>query len=151
MGESTDKQIFLKKINECWQSHCRQMIMIRSIFLYLDRTFVLQNASVPSIWYVGSPLGALFALNLLNVYMFLFRDMGLDMFRQHIILNNLVQSRIVDGLLMLIEKERLGDSVDRLLLKSLLRMLCDLQLYSTIFETKYVLYGSLYENYYLKR
>lgn len=65
-----------------------------------------------------------------------YRDMGLDMFRQHIILNNLVQSRIVDGLLMLIEKERLGDTVDRLLLKSLLRMLCDLQLYSTIFETK---------------
>ncbi|XKL62754.1 hypothetical protein PGB90_002587 [Kerria lacca] len=115
VGESTDKQIFLKKINECWQSHCRQMIMIRSIFLYLDRTFVLQNASVSSIW-----------------------DMGLDMFRQHIILNNLVQSRIVDGLLMLIEKERLGDSVDRLLLKSLLRMLCDLQLYSTIFETKFL-------------
>ncbi|KAK7603535.1 hypothetical protein V9T40_003534 [Parthenolecanium corni] len=115
VGESTDKQIFLKKINECWQSHCRQMIMIRSIFLYLDRTFVLQNASVPSIW-----------------------DMGLDMFRQHIILNHLVQSRIVDGLLMLIEKERLGDSVDRLLLKSLLRMLCDLQLYSTIFESKFL-------------
>lgn len=65
--------------------------------------------------------------------------MGLDMFRQHIILNNLVQSRIVDGLLMLIEKERLGDSVDRSLLKSLLRMLCDLQLYSTIFENKLVL------------
>lgn len=64
--------------------------------------------------------------------------MGLDMFRQHIILNNLVQSRIVDGLLMLIEKERLGDSVDRLLLKSLLRMLCDLQLYSAIFESKFV-------------
>ncbi len=52
IGESTDKQIFLKKINECWLSHCRQMIMIRSIFLYLDRTFVLQNPSVPSIWYV---------------------------------------------------------------------------------------------------
>lgn len=63
--------------------------------------------------------------------------MGLDMFRQHIIRNTLVQSRIVDGLLMLIEKERLGDSVDRLLLKSLLRMLCDLQLYNSIFENKY--------------
>lgn len=43
-------QLYLKKVNECWQSHCQQMIMIRSIFLYLDRTYVLQNPTVHSIW-----------------------------------------------------------------------------------------------------
>uniref|UniRef100_A0A8C5U7S3 Cullin-4 n=1 Tax=Malurus cyaneus samueli TaxID=2593467 RepID=A0A8C5U7S3_9PASS len=32
--------LFLKKIDKCWQDHCRQMIMIRSIFLFLDRTYV---------------------------------------------------------------------------------------------------------------
>lgn len=52
LAESMDRHIFLKKMNECWQSHCRQMIMIRSIFLYLDRTYVLQNPSILSIWYV---------------------------------------------------------------------------------------------------
>ena len=51
LAESMDRHIFLKKMNECWQSHCQQMIMIRSIFLYLDRTFVLQNPSISSIWY----------------------------------------------------------------------------------------------------
>uniref|UniRef100_A0AAQ6A0D3 Cullin-4B n=1 Tax=Amphiprion ocellaris TaxID=80972 RepID=A0AAQ6A0D3_AMPOC len=30
--------LFLKKIDKCWQDHCRQMIMIRSIFLFLDLT-----------------------------------------------------------------------------------------------------------------
>ena len=50
LAESMDRYIFLKKMNECWLSHCRQMIMIRSIFLYLDRTYVLQNPSVSSIW-----------------------------------------------------------------------------------------------------
>lgn len=45
-----DYQHFLKKLDDCWQSHCRQMIMIRSIFLFLDRTYVLQNQSVSSIW-----------------------------------------------------------------------------------------------------
>lgn len=50
LAESMDRHIFLKKMNECWQSHCRQMIMIRSIFLYLDRTYVLQNPSISSIW-----------------------------------------------------------------------------------------------------
>ena len=27
-----------------------QQIMIRSIFLFLDRTYVLQNSMLPSIW-----------------------------------------------------------------------------------------------------
>lgn len=123
-GDSMDRLIFLKKMNDCWLSHCRQMIMIRSIFLYLDRTYVLQRSSVNSIW-----------------------DMGLDLFRHHIIMNSLVQTRIVDGLLMLIEKERQGDTVDRTLLKSLLRMLSDLQIYRDAFESKFLqaterLYGA---------
>ncbi|XP_046734917.1 cullin-4A isoform X2 [Diprion similis] len=115
LAESMDRHIFLKKMNECWQSHCRQMIMIRSIFLYLDRTYVLQNPSISSIW-----------------------DMGLHLFRLHIVLNNLVQTRSVEGLLMLIEKERQGDTVDRTLLKSLLRMLSDLQIYQEAFEAKFL-------------
>ena len=63
--------------------------------------------------------------------------MGLHLFRVYIVLNNLVQTRTVEGLLMLIEKERQGDTVDRTLLKSLLRMLSDLQIYQDAFETKY--------------
>lgn len=114
-GDTMDKLIYLKKMNDCWQSHCQQMIMIRSIFLYLDRTYVLQNPTVHSIW-----------------------DMGLDLFRNHIALNNLVQKRTVDGLLYLIEKERHGDAVDRTLLKSLLRMLSDLQIYQDAFEEKFL-------------
>ena len=58
------------------------------------------------------------------------RDMGLDLFRVHIISNSTVQHRTVDGLLLLIEKERQGEAVDRQLLKSLLRMLSDLQVTS---------------------
>lgn len=49
-SNTLDKLVYLKKMDECWQSHCRQMIMIRSIFLYLDRTYVLQNPTVHSIW-----------------------------------------------------------------------------------------------------
>ena len=64
--------------------------------------------------------------------------MGLDLFRTHIALNILVQKRTVEGLLLLIEKERNGDAVDRALLKSLLRMLCDLQIYQSAFEEKFL-------------
>ena len=52
--------------------------------------------------------------------------MGLDLFRQHIISDKVVETRTVDGLLKLIERERNGEAVNRQLLKSLLRMLSDL-------------------------
>ncbi|XP_056646921.1 cullin-4B [Diorhabda sublineata] len=115
LAESMDRFLFLKKMNETWLAHCNQMIMIRSIFLYLDRTYVLQNPNILSIW-----------------------DMGLELFSKYIILNTLVQTRVVEGLLMLIEKERNGDKVDRTLLKSLLRMLTDLQIYDKAFEQKFL-------------
>lgn len=113
--DSLDSNLFLKLMNTCWQSHCQQMIMIRSIFLFLDRTYVLQNASVASIW-----------------------DVGLELFRTHIASNPGVQSRTVDGLLELIERERGGDAVDRSLLKSLIRMLSDLQMYGEVFEGRFL-------------
>ncbi|KAK0048820.1 cullin-4A [Biomphalaria pfeifferi] len=113
--ETLDYEQFLKLIDNCWQNHCRQMIMIRSIFLFLDRTYVLQNSSILSIW-----------------------DMGLDLFRQHIISDKVVESRTVDGLLKLIERERNGEAVNRQLLKSLLRMLSDLNIYQKAFEKKFL-------------
>ncbi|XP_049818266.1 cullin-4B isoform X2 [Aethina tumida] len=116
ISESMDRLLFLKKMNETWLAHCNQMIMIRSIFLYLDRTYVLQNANISSIW-----------------------DLGLELFSKYILLNILVQTRVVEGLLMLIEKERQGDNVDRTLLKSLLRMLTDLQIYDQAFEQKFLM------------
>ncbi|NXC30917.1 CUL4A protein, partial [Campylorhamphus procurvoides] len=113
--DSLDSVLFLKKINKCWQDHCRQMIMIRSIFLFLDRTYVLQNSMLPSIW-----------------------DMGLELFRNHIISDKQVQTKTIDGILLLIERERNGEAVDRSLLRSLLSMLSDLQVYKESFEQRFL-------------
>ena len=71
--------------------------------------------------------GSVFISLLYRIIFFSFRDMGLELFRMHIISNKYVQLRCVDGILELIEKERMGEAVDRLLLKNLLRMLSDLQ------------------------
>ncbi|NWV10755.1 CUL4A protein, partial [Ptilonorhynchus violaceus] len=114
-NDSLDSLLFLKKINKCWQDHCRQMIMIRSIFLFLDRTYVLQNSMLPSIW-----------------------DMGLELFRNHIISDKQVQMKTIDGILLLIEQERNGEAVDRSLLRSLLSMLSDLQVYKESFEQRFL-------------
>ena len=64
--------------------------------------------------------------------------MGLDLFRIHIISNPRVQIRTVEGSLDLICEERRLESVDRSLLKSLLRMLSDLQIYSQVFEPQFL-------------
>lgn len=55
------------------------------------------------------------------------RDMGLELFRNHIISDRMVQSKTIDGILLLIGRERSGEAVDRSLLRSLLSMLSDLQ------------------------
>ncbi|KAM9107686.1 LOW QUALITY PROTEIN: cullin-4A-like [Megaptera novaeangliae] len=85
------------------------MNMIRSIFLFLDRTYVLQNSVLPSIW-----------------------DMGLELFRNHIISDKMVQTKTIDGILLLTKRERSGEAVDR----SLLGMLSDLQVCKDSFELK---------------
>lgn len=69
-----------------------------------------------------------FILNhLLSTFCFLFRDMGLELFRTHIISDQKVQNKTIDGILLLIERERNGEAIDRSLLRSLLSMLSDLQ------------------------
>ncbi|XP_067298437.1 cullin-4A [Pseudorasbora parva] len=113
--ESLDSLSFLKRMNRCWQDHCRQTIMIRSIFLFLDRTYVLQNSLLPSIW-----------------------DTGLELFRTHIVSDCGVQSRTVEGILEQIERERGGETIDRSLLRSLLGMLSDLQVYKDSFEQRFL-------------
>uniref|UniRef100_A0AAQ5YES6 Cullin family profile domain-containing protein n=1 Tax=Amphiprion ocellaris TaxID=80972 RepID=A0AAQ5YES6_AMPOC len=90
-------------------------IMIRSIFLFLDRTYVLQNSLLPSIW-----------------------DTGLELFRTHIVSDSAVQKRTVEGILEQIELERNGETVDRSLLRSLLGMLSDLQVYKDSFEERFL-------------
>uniref|UniRef100_A0A8I3S3R2 Cullin family profile domain-containing protein n=1 Tax=Canis lupus familiaris TaxID=9615 RepID=A0A8I3S3R2_CANLF len=67
-----------------------------------------------------------------------FRDMGLELFKSYIICDQNVQSRTIDGILLLIEKERNGEMIDRCLIQRLLSMLSDLQIYQVSFENKFL-------------
>lgn len=53
--------------------------------------------------------------------------MGLELFRSHVISDRMVQTKTIDGILLLIARERSGEAVDRSLLRGLLGMLSDLQ------------------------
>lgn len=72
------------------------------------------------------------------------RDMGLELFRFYIISDLKVQSKTIDGILLLIERERNGEAIDRSLLRSLLSMLSDLQV--TTPAWLFVLISAVYES-----
>ena len=52
-SQVADEVIFLRQMHQCWESHTSQMLTIRSIFLYLDRSYVLSASSVRSLYEMG--------------------------------------------------------------------------------------------------
>ena len=58
---AVDAVTFLGQMLHVWGDHCSQMLTLRSIFLYLDRTYVISNSAVRSLF-----------------------DMGLQLFRTHL-------------------------------------------------------------------
>ncbi|KAF5764690.1 putative cullin protein, neddylation [Helianthus annuus] len=115
VGQSEDLVVFLSLVQKTWQDFCDQMLMIRGIALYLDRTYVKQTPSVRSLW-----------------------DMGLQLFWKHLSQASEVEHKTVFGLLKMIESERLGEAVDRTLVSHLLKMFTALGIYSESFEKPFL-------------
>ncbi|GER48901.1 cullin [Striga asiatica] len=115
VGQSEDLMVFLSLVQKCWQDFCDQMLMIRGIALYLDRTYVKQTPNVRSLW-----------------------DMGLQLFLKHLSIASEVEHKTVFGLLKMIESERLGEAVDRTLLNHLLKMFTALGIYPESFEKPFL-------------
>ncbi|KAI9362431.1 cullin-4B-like protein [Zopfochytrium polystomum] len=100
----------LRAANDTWTRFSTQQIMIRTIFLYLDRTHVIQ-AGLKPIW-----------------------EFGLDFFREHIMNDPIIQPMVIQGIIKEITAERDGDQISRDLLRSLISMMLDLNVYSVGFE-----------------
>lgn len=106
---------FLRQLNESWRNNCRQLHMIRGIFLFLDRKYVLSNSTIMSIW-----------------------DLGIEKFRHYFSINAVIQKRTVEEILDLIKQERQGIVIDRALVKDLLGMMSSLSVYRTLFEPRFL-------------
>ena len=103
---------FLTQTEGAWEDYCRQTLAVRSIFLYLDRTHVLQSAgSLKSIWSL--------AMHLLRICLQRKPTVG---------------HKLVEGLLKLIRGEREGEAINRSLIRNLIRMYSTLGLYESQFE-----------------
>ncbi|GAX74771.1 hypothetical protein CEUSTIGMA_g2218.t1 [Chlamydomonas eustigma] len=110
-----DAVAFLDRVDVMWRDHCSQMLTIRQIFLYLDRTHVLATTTAKSLF-----------------------DMGLQLLGRHLQEKPQVQLHAVQGLLTLVERERKGESVDRVLVQNLVRMLGSLGTYLEAFQKPFL-------------
>ena len=91
------------------------MTIIRGIFLFLDRTHVLQHEEARSLW-----------------------GMSLAIWCSLLKVHYLVERQCIAGLLQLVERERQGEVIDRALAKQILRMLTQLAVYAESFEAPFL-------------
>ncbi|KAJ2684862.1 hypothetical protein IWW39_004663, partial [Coemansia spiralis] len=108
IGRQPDASV-LGLTTQFWADYTQQLDMIKCVFLYLDRTYVLQSANVASLW-----------------------SMGLSVVRQCLVDTDM-KSKLVRLILGEVAKERDGKSADQASLQSLIQMLVDLGLYSQFF------------------
>ena len=117
---------YLTHVASIWEGQCTRLLTLRSVFLYLDRSYVLHLPNVHSLWEMG--------LQIVRKH-FLQQQQQLDPNTSATPTNqSAVESKTRQALLTLIEKERQGETVPRSLLRTLLRMYASLHLYSTLFE-----------------
>lgn len=109
---SLEAMPFLEHVKGTWERYCSQLILIRQVFMYLDRTYLLTKSEHRSTF-----------------------DMGLSYFRGHLLDKQYkpVEEKTVLGILSIIDAEREGESIDRHLLKNLVRMFTLLGLYDSSF------------------
>lgn len=69
---------------------------------------------------------SILSVSYILICIFAFRELNQDLFRRHIMQNSVISNRCITGLLKLIDQERHGETIDRNLIKNLIRMLIDL-------------------------
>lgn len=111
-----DSGVFLTKFDETWGDYCAQALTLRSIFLYLDRAQANGGGKSSTLW-----------------------DVSLRVFHEHLEgTAKSVKGKVVRGLLDLVERERMGEKIDRALAKRVLRALSALGVYQEAFENVFI-------------
>ncbi|KAJ2396201.1 hypothetical protein GGI05_001238, partial [Coemansia sp. RSA 2603] len=113
-ADSTTNEKVLEQSQIFWTGYIQQLDMIRCVFLYLDRTYVLQTANILSLWAMG--------LNTVKRYL-VETDMKLRLIR-------LVIGEIT--------KERDSKVVDRIKISALVNMFIELGLYVPYFMPVFI-------------
>ncbi|KAI8975613.1 Cullin [Mycotypha africana] len=109
--ESLTDTAFCETVYSLWIKYTNQIVQIRCIFLYLDRTYFAHNTKYGSIW-----------------------DMAIDIFKSNILKYDIIWQKVLNGILTMIRLQRSNNTVDEGVLQRNIRMLLDLNLYHSAFE-----------------
>ena len=113
-----DKAVdFLQSVVRAWSRWNKQLETIRSIFFYLDRSYLLHEASESSIY-----------------------DMGISEFRENVFMPKQHKPKILQGACDLVSAERSGDAraCNESLLRDSIKMFQSLAVYTDYFEPKLI-------------
>ena len=111
---------FLVTINKEWESHCASMVMIRDILMYMNRVYV-KKANVATV-----------------------EDLGMQLFLDLVVKSPKVKEQLLSTLLEQVNKERLGEVIERGEMKKACSMLLRLGV------TSRKVYEEEFEEYFIK-
>lgn len=111
-----NEQLFLSHVDRVWSTLCAQLLTVRSVFLYLDRSHVFNS---------GGTIRSLF-------------DMGVASFQKHLETHAQVQVNTITGMLRDVACDRAGESIDRVRLGHLTSMFMSLGTYTSLFEVPFL-------------
>ncbi|KAI3931340.1 hypothetical protein MKX01_040257 [Papaver californicum] len=100
--EAAQGGLFLEELNRKWEDHNKALQMIRDILMYMDRTYIPSTHKTPV------------------------HDLGLHLWRDNIIHSKKIQTRLLNTLLELVQRERTGEVINRGLMRNITKMLMDL-------------------------
>ncbi|MQL78960.1 hypothetical protein Taro_011404 [Colocasia esculenta] len=114
--EAAQGDLFLEELNKKWGEHNKALQMIRDILMYMDRTYVPTNNKTPV------------------------HELGLSLWREHIIHSENIRARLLNTLLEQMYKERTGEVINRGLMRNITKMLSDLgsSVYQEDFEKPFL-------------
>lgn len=118
--QSQDNVQVLDHVLKAWTAWNSQMNLIRRIFYYMDRSYLLQSSK-----------GSL-------------QDVTIKIFRDAIFDDATLKPKIVDGACDLISADRVGKDLDQSLLRQAVSMFHDLATYSTSFEPRMLAFAQQY-------
>eukprot|EP00268_Persea_americana_P014049 TRINITY_DN1621_c0_g1_i4.p1 TRINITY_DN1621_c0_g1~~TRINITY_DN1621_c0_g1_i4.p1 ORF type:complete len:734 (-),score=144.87 TRINITY_DN1621_c0_g1_i4:953-3154(-) len=114
--EAAQGGLFLEELNRKWEEHNKALQMIRDILMYMDRTYVPSSSKTPV------------------------HELGLNLWGDNIIHSGKIQTRLLTTLLELVHKERMGEVINRGLMRNIIKMLMDLgsSVYQEDFEKPFL-------------
>ena len=114
LNSSPDEEL-LKEITAQWSLEKKVIRVIKEILLYMDKNFAKKQR------------------NLQNV-----QDMQTSQFKKHVVLNSQIKKRLITLLLADIERERNGESIERIHLQKVIEMLIEVGMQSKkIYEQEF--------------